>query len=117
MMITTGTFKVINSQYFLLLRRHFLSLYTFSITSLITVPLLSPSPQSQTYLLDLLIPLYESVGFDDNLNDPHLDQYKRVKALSWACNLGYQDCVDNSQNLFNTWVQNPSNTRWEAFRV
>ncbi|XP_042889263.1 aminopeptidase N-like [Penaeus japonicus] len=64
----------------------------------------------KTYLLDLLIPLYESVGFDDNLNDPHLDQYKRVKALSWACNLGYQDCVDNSQNLFNTWVQNPSNT-------
>ncbi|XP_063596358.1 aminopeptidase N-like isoform X1 [Penaeus indicus] len=64
----------------------------------------------KSYLLDILIPLYNSVGFDDNLNDPHLDQYKRVKALSWACNLGYQDCVDRSQGLFNSWVQNPSNT-------
>lgn len=64
----------------------------------------------KSYLLDILIPLYNSVGFEDNLNDPHLDQYKRVKALSWACNLGYQDCVDNSQSLFNTWVLNPTNT-------
>ncbi|XP_047482307.1 aminopeptidase N-like isoform X1 [Penaeus chinensis] len=64
----------------------------------------------KSYLLDILIPLYNSVGFDDNLNDPHLDQFKRVKALAWACNLGYQDCVDKSQGLFNSWVQNPSNT-------
>lgn len=64
----------------------------------------------KSYLLDILIPLYNSVGFDDNLNDPHLDQFKRVKALTWACNLGYKDCVDKSQGLFNSWVLNPSNT-------
>lgn len=63
----------------------------------------------KSYLLTLLSPLYDSVGFMDNLSDPHLDQFKRVKALRWACRLQLQDCVDNSVKLFNQWMQNPSN--------
>ncbi|XP_069189951.1 aminopeptidase N [Procambarus clarkii] len=62
------------------------------------------------YLLSLLTPLYNAVGFDDNRSDPQLDQYKRVLALTGACSLGYQDCVDNSVSLFQTWMLNPSNT-------
>ncbi|XP_069952146.1 aminopeptidase N [Cherax quadricarinatus] len=62
------------------------------------------------YLLDLLIPLYNSVGFEDNPNDPHLETYKRVLALSNACHLDYEDCVQNSVSLFQQWMQNPSNS-------
>ncbi|KAK7075491.1 hypothetical protein SK128_020460 [Halocaridina rubra] len=62
------------------------------------------------YLLDLLVPLYNSVGFDDNLNDPHLEQYKRVLALTWTCELGYEDCIANSVALYHQWMANPTNT-------
>ena len=59
----------------------------------------------------MLIPLYNSVGFEDRLTDDHLDQYKRVKALSWACNLKHKDCIQNSVDLFAKWMENPSNNR------
>lgn len=62
-------------------------------------------------MLDLLIPLYESVGFVDDLDDPHLEQYKRVRAISWACRLHHKDCVDNSVHLFHQWMLDPSNHR------
>ncbi|KAK7075138.1 hypothetical protein SK128_009536 [Halocaridina rubra] len=60
------------------------------------------------YLLDLIVPLYERIGFKDNLNDPLLDQYKRDMALSWACDLGHEDCVNNVKRLFSNWMKNPS---------
>ncbi|XP_064106708.1 aminopeptidase N-like [Macrobrachium nipponense] len=63
----------------------------------------------KNYLLDMLIPLYDSVGFDDDLDDPHLEQFKRVSAVSWVCKLGYEDCVTNSVNLYKAWMQNPTN--------
>lgn len=68
-------------------------------------------PLKQKYLLELLVPLYQSVGFADNVNDPHLSQYKRVRALRWACDLDYEDCIQNSVSLFNQWMQNPANKR------
>ncbi|XP_063599467.1 aminopeptidase N-like [Penaeus indicus] len=60
------------------------------------------------YLLHLLIPLYDSVGFEDDLQGPHLDQYKRAMALSWTCGLGYEDCVDQSALHFDQWLNNGS---------
>ncbi|XP_076040625.1 aminopeptidase N-like isoform X3 [Oratosquilla oratoria] len=62
------------------------------------------------YLLSLLIPLYDSVGFDDNINDPHLDQFKRVKAVSWACSLDHEPCIYNAKKLFKMWMENPNNS-------
>ena len=59
----------------------------------------------------MLIPIYNSVGFQDNLADDHLDQYKRVRAVAWACDLKYQDCIDNSLKLFKEWMANPTNFR------
>lgn len=67
----------------------------------------------QEYLLALLTPLYNSVGFEDDLDDSHLDQYKRVIALSWACKLGLQDCVANSVKLYEDWMANPENMTWD----
>ncbi|XP_042234819.1 aminopeptidase N-like [Homarus americanus] len=63
----------------------------------------------KSYMIELLVPLYRSVGFEDNVNDPHLDQFKRVRAVSWACKLNYKDCVDNAVSLFRQWMQNPVN--------
>ncbi|KAA0203270.1 hypothetical protein HAZT_HAZT008383 [Hyalella azteca] len=64
--------------------------------------------QLKHYLLDLLVPLYNSVGFDDNPDDPQLEQIKRVLAVDWACHLEYEDCVSRSVDLYNQWMASPS---------
>ncbi|KAK7027939.1 hypothetical protein SK128_026274 [Halocaridina rubra] len=61
------------------------------------------------YLLDILVPLYNSVGFQDSPNDPLLEQYKRQKALTWACILEHKDCLVSVVDLYHKWMQNPSN--------
>ncbi|XP_069972068.1 aminopeptidase N-like [Penaeus vannamei] len=60
----------------------------------------------RTYLLDLITPLYDDVGFEDDLNGLHLDQYKRVLALSWACHLGHPQCVAESAQQFGEMMLN-----------
>lgn len=63
----------------------------------------------KNYLLSILTPLYNSVGFEDNISDPHLEQFKRVRALRWACTLEHKDCVENSVALYQKWMHNPTN--------
>ncbi|XP_018019814.1 aminopeptidase N [Hyalella azteca] len=63
--------------------------------------------QLKHYLTDLLEPLYNSVGFEDNTNDPQLEQKKRVLAVDWACHLGYGDCVMRSVQLYSQWMASP----------
>ncbi|KAK7085869.1 hypothetical protein SK128_006192, partial [Halocaridina rubra] len=62
------------------------------------------------YLLSLVLPLYESVGFEDSSEDPLLSQYKRQKGLSWACVLEHPDCLEKSVALYHKWMQNPANS-------
>ncbi|XP_027211488.2 aminopeptidase N [Penaeus vannamei] len=61
------------------------------------------------YILDLVVPLYESVGFTNRHDDPFLEQSKRRTAVSWACMLGHQDCLDNVLSLYRQWMSNPEN--------
>lgn len=61
------------------------------------------------YLLSLVVPLYDSVGFYDHPADTHLTQYKRVITTKFACKLGHRPCVDNATNLFSTWINSPGN--------
>lgn len=65
----------------------------------------------QRYLLDLVLPLYETVRFDDKLEDPHLEQRKRKIAVNWACKLGHKDCLDKVLTLYRQWMANPDNSR------
>ncbi|XP_071548249.1 aminopeptidase N-like isoform X2 [Panulirus ornatus] len=64
----------------------------------------------KNYLLDILVPLYDSVGFEDSVSDPLLDQYKRQKALSWACELDHPDCLYKAASFYNHWMSNPDNS-------
>ncbi|XP_064114526.1 aminopeptidase N-like isoform X2 [Macrobrachium nipponense] len=61
----------------------------------------------QSYIKDMIVPLYESVGFEHNASDSLLTQFKRKTALSWACRLGHQDCLDNSAALYRQWMEDP----------
>jgi len=61
------------------------------------------------YILNLLVPLYESIGFTALQEDSYLDHSKRRTAVSWACMLGHQDCLDNVLSLYHTWMNDPAN--------
>ncbi|XP_068239378.1 aminopeptidase N-like [Palaemon carinicauda] len=61
------------------------------------------------YLLSIILPLYESVGFEDSTDDPLLSQYKRQKGLAWACMLEHHDCLNKSVELYRMWMAHPKN--------
>ncbi|MPC23578.1 Aminopeptidase N [Portunus trituberculatus] len=63
----------------------------------------------RNYLLDILVPLYDSVGFQDRESDLLLDQYTRQKVLSWACRLEHPDCLHNAATSYAAWMANPGN--------
>nr|CAD7453868.1 unnamed protein product [Timema tahoe] len=57
-----------------------------------------------SYVLGLIESLYDSVGFEQGDNDDYTTILVRASALSWACNLGHEDCVSRGRVLFNTWL-------------
>ncbi|KAG7153834.1 Aminopeptidase N-like 2 [Homarus americanus] len=61
------------------------------------------------YIRSLMVPLYDSVGFDDHPDDPHLTQFKRVIVLEYACKLGHPSCVKNAVHLYSIWMNSPAN--------
>lgn len=65
----------------------------------------------KNYLLDLLLPLYDSMGFETRHDITQQEIYKHVLVLAWVCDLGYKDCVENSLRLFRKWMRNPSDNR------
>ncbi|XP_069189122.1 aminopeptidase N-like [Procambarus clarkii] len=63
----------------------------------------------KNYLLDLVVPLYDRVGFNNRADDPLLEQYLRHTAVSWACTLRHKPCLDNVLGLYRQWMTNPEN--------
>jgi len=61
------------------------------------------------YMLKMLEPLYQSVGFTDSTSDDHLTQHKRRTALQKACDLEHPDCLLKASELYKTWMENPTN--------
>lgn len=63
------------------------------------------APHSQTYILTLVQPLYESLTFTEDPADDHLTQLLRVEAAKWACKLELEDCVNSGLQVFEEWKQ------------
>ncbi|KAK3853242.1 hypothetical protein Pcinc_040203 [Petrolisthes cinctipes] len=61
------------------------------------------------YIRDLVVPLYDSVGFEDSLDDPLLEHFLRDIAISWACSTDHKNCTGNALGLFRKWMLNPDN--------
>jgi len=59
----------------------------------------------QRYLSELVIPLYNEVGFDEKSSDTHLLMYTRVIASEWACKLGNRDCIQKANGYYNKWMR------------
>ncbi|XP_054003259.1 aminopeptidase N isoform X2 [Hylaeus anthracinus] len=62
----------------------------------------------RVYVLKLLDNVYKQVGFKDNLGDPQLTVFTRIDVLTWACNFGHEDCVQNAMKQFHNWRNTPN---------
>ncbi|XP_065203828.1 aminopeptidase N-like [Planococcus citri] len=60
------------------------------------------------YLLFISSKLYENTGFFEKSSDDQLLIYKRVEVVNYACKLGYEDCIRNAVNQFQSWKFTPS---------
>lgn len=61
----------------------------------------------KVYLSDLVVPLYQYVGFDEGTRDTHLFIYTRTHAIHWACTkLEIDDCVQHANQVYASWMTN-----------
>nr|XP_033334550.1 aminopeptidase N isoform X2 [Megalopta genalis]XP_033334551.1 aminopeptidase N isoform X2 [Megalopta genalis] len=65
----------------------------------------------RVYILKLIDNVYKQVGFKDNPDDPQLTVLTRINVLTWACNFGHEDCVQNARSQFYNWRNMPNPNR------
>ncbi|XP_017767304.1 PREDICTED: aminopeptidase N isoform X1 [Eufriesea mexicana] len=65
----------------------------------------------RVYVLKLLENVYKQVGFKDNRGDPQLTVFTRIDVLTWACNFGHEDCVQNAVKQFYNWRNTPNQNK------
>ncbi|XP_045117616.1 aminopeptidase N-like [Portunus trituberculatus] len=63
----------------------------------------------KNYMLDLVLPLYDVIGFDDSPDDLLQESFLRQTILNWACVLGHQPCLDTAYHLYRQWMLQPHN--------
>ena len=66
---------------------------------------------SQRFVLKLIQPLYERLGFDERPTDSHVDHGTRYSVIAWACSMGHKDCLKKSVDKFKQWMADPENPR------
>ena len=73
--------------------------------------------QFQSYVLDLILPIYTQLGWQQplsNTTEKWLDAFHRDLILSTACRHNLDDCVQRAQLLFEQWFNQPSNNSIDA---
>lgn len=60
------------------------------------------------YVIYLLTPLYNRLGFYNRQEDSHFTILYRKSILNWMCKYGYKDAVNQAKAMFALWMRNPS---------
>ena len=75
----------------------------------------------QSYLVELLNPIYNNLGWDPKPDDTWLQRLIRTNILSFACLRGVPDCVSRAKDYFTTWMNKPNENQYEikikSFRI
>lgn len=59
----------------------------------------------QKYFIDLIENIYQRTSsFENKSDDDPLTGYLRVEVMTFACRLGYSDCITKSVALFDSWM-------------
>jgi len=56
------------------------------------------------YMLKLLAPIYEKLGFEGKSGDKHLEILLRKRIVHWACIMGHEGCQDKVKTSYNNWM-------------
>ncbi|XP_037798508.1 aminopeptidase N-like isoform X2 [Penaeus monodon] len=56
------------------------------------------------FILELVLTLYNEVGFHGSVESPFVSQKKRKIAVSWACILGHKDCLHRARKFYRQWM-------------
>jgi len=64
--------------------------------------------QFKKYMLKLLEPIYQKLGFQAKPGEEHLDIRLRKKIVNWACSMGHEDCIDKATTSFKNWMFMPN---------
>jgi hypothetical protein len=67
------------------------------------------------YVVQLIMPLYEKLTWEDNPSDKWLDRILRRSIIRMACKLGLDDCVRKSQRYLKEWINNPDINKLKDF--
>jgi len=57
------------------------------------------------YMLSLIKPIYNKLGFNTNPSDTHLQTLLRKIAVKWACSMGHKECIKFASNKFAAWMK------------
>lgn len=57
------------------------------------------------YMLLLLEPISNKLGFVPRENDSHLETRLRSRLVSWSCSMGSKQCKKKAADLFSTWME------------
>ena len=68
--------------------------------------LTSANGNYQNYLVKLIKPLYERLGWEEKPTDSWLDRLLRTTAISFACTRGVDACVTKAKALYAEWMAN-----------
>ncbi|XP_043210450.1 aminopeptidase N-like [Amphibalanus amphitrite] len=63
----------------------------------------------QKFVLKLIGPLYDRIGFEERPSDSHIDHLTRNHVVVWACSMGHPDCISKAVNMFKRWMEDPDN--------
>jgi hypothetical protein len=69
--------------------------------------------QFQSYMIDLIFPIYTQLGWQQQSTDKWLDALHRELIVSMACRYNLDDCVQRARSLFEQWFNQPSNNSIE----
>ncbi|KAF0311370.1 Aminopeptidase N [Amphibalanus amphitrite] len=63
----------------------------------------------QKFVLKLIGPLYDRIGFEERPSDSHIDHLTRNHVVVWACSMGHPDCISKAVSMFKRWMEDPDN--------
>ncbi|XP_063230524.1 aminopeptidase N-like [Bacillus rossius redtenbacheri] len=67
----------------------------------------------QDFVLGLLKPSYDALGFDEKPSDDHVTKLLRTQVVQWACDLGHGPCVQTAVSKFRVFMGDPEGSRVE----
>lgn len=55
----------------------------------------------------ILIPIFNSIGFQESSDESHVQKMHRIRVIEHACIFGVERCVNRAKSLYSDWMLAP----------